>query len=183
MNVLYYIVHPDLNRSFANKSILDALPNHPNLKIVDLYDTYPNFSINGPVERECLDWADAVFFQHPFYWYSIPALLKQWFEIVLEFGYAYGKSANALAGKRWQHIISTGGNINTYLGGSANPYDIEEYFRPLQSTCKLCRCEWQPPLVNFNAKQASAEELEAFNKKVVNTIAQLIGEPLAIIDK
>lgn len=28
--------------------------------------------------------------QHPFYWYSTPALLKEWQDLVLEHGWAYG---------------------------------------------------------------------------------------------
>ena len=33
---------------------------------------------------------DIVVFQHPFYWCSAPALLKEWQDLVLEYGFAYG---------------------------------------------------------------------------------------------
>lgn len=175
MNILYYLIHPDLNRSHANRSLLDALPESDSLKVIDLYDRYPSFGVNGQSERELLTWADAIFFQHPLYWYSVPALLKQWFEIVLTPGFAYGSSGEALAGKRWQHIISTGGNMNAYDTDGYNRYSMEELLRPLESTAKLCRCDWQDPFINFNAKYASEAQLKQFNTQVIGTLNDLIG--------
>ncbi|TCS44064.1 NAD(P)H-dependent oxidoreductase [Reinekea marinisedimentorum] len=174
MNILYYVVHPDLDHSNANRSLLRKLPLHPQLKVIDLYDRYPSFSVNAVAEKELIDWADALFFQHPLYWYSVPALLKQWFEIVLTPGYAYGKEGTALAGKRWQHIISTGGNANAYRSEGYNQYSMEELLRPLESTAGLCRCEWHEPLIHFSAKHARGEQLNAFNDQVVNTLTDLL---------
>jgi glutathione-regulated potassium-efflux system ancillary protein KefG len=177
MKILYYVVHPDLNRSHANRSLLQQLPEHENLRVIDLYDRYPSFGVNGPAEKELIDWADALFFQHPLYWYSVPALLKQWFEIVLTPGYAYGRNGTALAGKRWQHIVSTGGNMNAYQSEGYNQYSLEELLRPLESTAKLCRCQWQEPLIQFNAKRAPQQQLSTFNAQVLATINELAGVP------
>ena len=54
--------------------------------------------------------------QHPFYWYSTPALVKQWEDLVLEHGWAYGSQGHALRGKRLLSIISAGGRAEAYLG-------------------------------------------------------------------
>lgn len=37
-----------------------------------------------------LEWADLVIFQFPLWWYSMPAIMKGWFERVYSCGYAYG---------------------------------------------------------------------------------------------
>ncbi|KAK5962774.1 NAD(P)H-dependent oxidoreductase PWA37_005221 [Arxiozyma heterogenica] len=37
-----------------------------------------------------LAWADLVIFQFPLWWYTMPAILKGWFERVYTCGYAYG---------------------------------------------------------------------------------------------
>lgn len=174
MKILYYVIHPDLNRSLANRSVQQQLPEHEHLKVIDLYDRYPSFSVNADVEKELIDWADALFFQHPLYWYSVPALLKQWFEIVLTPGYAYGRSGTALAGKRWQHVVSAGGKINAYGSEGYNQYSMEELLRPLESTAKLCRSEWHEPLIHFNAKHAQGEELRDFSSRVVATLTDLL---------
>lgn len=41
-------------------------------------------------EQAKLDWADAVVFQFPLWWYGTPAILKGWFDRVFVKGYAYG---------------------------------------------------------------------------------------------
>ena len=51
---------------------------------------------------------DIIIFQHPFYWYSSPAMLKEWQDLVLEFGFAYGPGGTALQGKMMMNVISTG---------------------------------------------------------------------------
>lgn len=43
---------------------------------------------------------DAVVFQHPMYWYSVPPLLKQWFDTTLAEGWAYGSGASAIGRRR-----------------------------------------------------------------------------------
>ena len=40
-----------------------------------------------------------IVFQHPVYWYSSPAILKEYQDLVLEYGFAYGHDGHALDGK------------------------------------------------------------------------------------
>lgn len=42
------------------------------------------------LEQEKLRWADGVVFQFPLWWFSMPAILKGWFERVYSYGFAYG---------------------------------------------------------------------------------------------
>jgi hypothetical protein len=64
--------------------------------ISDLYEEYPDFYINVKREQQLLIEHDIIVFQHPFYWYSSPAILKQWEDLVLEFGFAYGPGGTKL---------------------------------------------------------------------------------------
>ena len=57
----------------------------------DLYELYPDFDVQVEQEQELLISHDMIILQHPFYWYSCPPLLKQWIDLVLEHGWAYGK--------------------------------------------------------------------------------------------
>ena len=41
-------------------------------------------------EQEKLRWADAVIFQFPLWWFSMPAIMKGWFDRVYAYGFAYG---------------------------------------------------------------------------------------------
>jgi NAD(P)H dehydrogenase (quinone) len=45
-------------------------------------------------EHDRLIWCDLVIFQCPLWWFSVPAILKGWFDRVLAYGFAYG-------GGRW----------------------------------------------------------------------------------
>jgi NAD(P)H dehydrogenase (quinone) len=41
-------------------------------------------------EQEKLHWADAVIFQFPYWWFSMPARMKGWVKRVFAYGFAYG---------------------------------------------------------------------------------------------
>ena len=64
---------------------------------------------------------DIIVFQHPFYWYSSPAIIKEWQDLVLENGWAYGTGGNNLQGKYLMNAVSTGGNRDAYRIGRAEP--------------------------------------------------------------
>lgn len=68
-----------------------------------------------------LQWADAIIFHFPLWWYSMPAILKGWVDRVFACGFAYGVGEHSdakwgdrfgegsLAGKRGMVITTTGG--------------------------------------------------------------------------
>ena len=57
---------------------------------------------------------EAVAVQFPIYWYSTPALLKEWFDLVWLHGFAYGQGGDALRGKRLMAVCTTGGDELAY---------------------------------------------------------------------
>ena len=50
-------------------------------------------------EIQKLLWSDAVIFQFPLWWFSMPAILKGWFDRVYVNGFAYGVGVHG--GDRW----------------------------------------------------------------------------------
>ncbi|MBK7857694.1 MAG: NAD(P)H-dependent oxidoreductase [Archangiaceae bacterium] len=65
-------------------------------------------------EQRLLDAHQAVVFQHPFHWYSAPSLVKDWQDLVLEYGRAYGRGGDKLRGKVTRNAITTGGPVFAY---------------------------------------------------------------------
>ena len=73
------------------------------------------------LEQEKLLWADTVIFQFPLWWFSMPAILKGWFDRVYAYGFAYGVGEHSdtrwgdrygegtLAGKRAMLLVTAGG--------------------------------------------------------------------------
>lgn len=70
------------------------------------------------VEHEKLRRADLVILQFPIYWFSVPAILKGWFDRVLTKGFAYGRGhwydTGGLRGKRAMLSLTLGGPETMY---------------------------------------------------------------------
>jgi glutathione-regulated potassium-efflux system ancillary protein KefG len=109
MRVLVLHAHPAPRRSRVNAAMLAAARGVEGVTVRELYEEYPDFFIDVKAEQEVVAAHDVVVMQHPFYWYATPALVKEWFDLVLTPGWAYGEGGTALRGKRWMHAVSTGG--------------------------------------------------------------------------
>ena len=88
-------------------------------------------------------------FQHPFYWYSSPALVKEWIDLVLEHGFAYGQSGRALEGKIMMNAITTGGPDEAYQKGGYNRFTIREFLAPFDQTARLCQMRYLAPFARL----------------------------------
>ena len=97
--VLINFAHPARSRSKINKALRAAVEDLENITFNDLYATYPDFLIDIEREQYLCEGHDVIVFQHPLYWYSTPAIVKEWFDLVLEHGWACGSQAKALEGE------------------------------------------------------------------------------------
>jgi glutathione-regulated potassium-efflux system ancillary protein KefG len=159
MPILVQFVHPYPERSRANRALLDAVRDLPEVTVNDLYAHYPNFYVDIHREQQLLSAADLVVFQHPLYWYSSPALLKEWIDVVLEYGYAYGTGGRVLRGKSWLHSVTTGMPGEAYAAEGFNGATLAELLKPFEITARLCGMRWLEPLVLHDAHTAGEEKL------------------------
>ena len=146
-SILILFAHPAYHRSRANRAMADAVRDLDGLTFHDLYETYPDLLIDVGFEQDQLLRHDAVVFQHPFYWYSAPALIKEWQDLVLTHGWAYGEKGHAVDGKMWMHAMTAGGGEQSYGAEGHNRFTIEELLRPFEATAALCRMNWRAPFV------------------------------------
>jgi glutathione-regulated potassium-efflux system ancillary protein KefG len=116
----------------VNRRLIDAIDGLDGVTINDLYAHYPNFHIDVAREQALLRQHDLIVFQHPFYWYSSPAILKQWQDLVLEHGFAYGQGGTALQGKAFLSAISTGGPAEAYGAQGSNHFSMLELLSALR---------------------------------------------------
>src|SRR4051812_40746296 len=103
---LVIFAHPVLERARVGPGLLAAAQGAPNVEIRDLYELYPDFTIDVDAEQEALLRHDRVVLQFPFFWYSAPALLKEWLDLVLTHGFAYGETGLSLKDKVMACAIS-----------------------------------------------------------------------------
>jgi glutathione-regulated potassium-efflux system ancillary protein KefG len=147
MQILVLFAHPALEKSRVHRRLIAGLDKIPGITFHDLYEHYPRFDIDVQREQDLLLAHDLIVVQHPLYWYSTPALIKQWEDLVLEHGWAYGSNGRALEGKKVLSVITTGGRAEAYEPGGYNRYTIRDFLRPLEQTALLCRMDFLPPYV------------------------------------
>jgi len=106
------------------------------------YDTGRQ-SLDIAAEQAKLLWADAVIFQFPLWWFSVPAILKGWFERVYANGFGYGVGEHSelrwgdrygegtLAGKRAMIVVTAGGWESHYSPRGINGA-IDDLLFPIQ---------------------------------------------------
>ena len=145
--ILIIFAHPLFEKSVANKALANHIPDSENITFHDLYEMYPEFDINVKKEQELLNLHDIVIWHHPMYWYSCPPLLKQWIDMVLEYGWAYGKYGLALQDKLIFQVITTGGNKENYCEEGRDQHTIAQLLQPFKQTAKVCRMHYLPPFV------------------------------------
>jgi glutathione-regulated potassium-efflux system ancillary protein KefG len=145
--ILILFAHPVMHKSRVNCRLADAIKDTEGITFCNLYENYPDFHIDVAREQQLLLQHDIIVWQHPFYWYSSPALLKEWIDLVLQHGFAYGKTGTALRGKQVLSAITTGGRREAYGAGGMNEYSIPDFLAPFNRTARLCRMDYLPPFV------------------------------------
>jgi glutathione-regulated potassium-efflux system ancillary protein KefG len=161
--VLVLFAHPRLEISRANARLLEELQGLEGVTLRDLYELYPSFDIDPKVEQQVLSQHDVIVLHHPLYWYSCPALLKEWLDVVLEVGWAYGPGGRALAGKVMLNAVTTGGRAEAYTPAGHNRHTLRELLAPFEATARFCGMAWLPPYAVHGALRVHREgQMEPF---------------------
>ena len=157
--ILILFAHPKFEKSRTNQALVEGVRNMEGVTFHDLYERYPDYYIDVAYEQKLLEQHDVIIWHHPFYWYSCPPLLKQWIDVVLEFGWAYGSEGNALRGKQCLQVITTGGSEKVYCADGKNMYSINEFLRPFEQTARLCGMKYEAPFAVMGTHQLTDEDL------------------------
>ncbi|MEM7550301.1 MAG: NAD(P)H-dependent oxidoreductase [Bacteroidota bacterium] len=160
--ILILFAHPKYEQSRANQALIEHIKKTEGVTIHDLYQQYPDYNIDVYIEKDLLQDHDIIIWHHPFYWYSCPPLLKQWIDMVLEFGWAYGPGGNALSGKVAMNTITTGGTREVYCSEGYNHYTIGEFLRPFEQTAKLCKMDYLPPFSVMGTHRLTENDLGSY---------------------
>jgi len=159
--VLVLFAHPALEKSRVNRRLAAEVAGLEGVTFHDLYEAYPDFDVDVRREQALLGAHDVVVLQHPFFWYSTPAPVKQWEDLVLEHGWAYGSGGQALRGKRLLSTITTGGRETAYREDGLNRFTIRQLLAPLEQTAVLCGMEYLPPFVVHGTHRLEEPEIAA----------------------
>jgi glutathione-regulated potassium-efflux system ancillary protein KefF len=159
--ILVIHAHPYPARSRAGGALLAAIRDVPNLEVRSIYELYPDFDIDAAAEQKALEQADLVVLLHPLYWYTTPALLKHWFDVVLVKGWAYGEGGTALKGKECLWATTTGGDESAFTEAGKHAHEFAAFVPVVEQTVRFCGMRWLKPFVVFGGHQISDDEMRA----------------------
>ncbi len=174
LKVLIIYAHPAPHKSEVNRRLAAAVRGMEGVTFHDLYETYPDFLIDVPREQVLLVQHDVIVFQHPFYWYSTPAIMKEWQDLVLEYGFAYGDNGDKLDGKIWVNALTAGGAQSSYAASGYNNFTVRELLAPLEQTARLCKMKFLDPFIIYGTLESHRKgELELEAERYRDFIASL----------
>jgi len=160
-DILVLYAHPAPQRSPVNRRLADAARAIPGVAVQDLYELYPDFDIDPDHERSLLAAAHLVVFMHPIRWYGMPSMLKEWMDVVLRPGWAYGRGDCALRGKGCWLVTTTGSGADAFQAGALHGHPFDAFLLPIRQAAALCGMDWLAPLVLHGAADASEAVIEA----------------------
>lgn len=176
--ILIIHAHPYPSRSRATHALLQAALTLPEVTVHSLYERYPDFDIDIAAEQAALTRAHLTVWLHPLYWYSVPGMMKHYFDKVLALGFAYGGNqegtgrGHALRGKHCLWAPSTGGDNEAYSTTGIHANAFAEFATPIEMTARFCGMFWQPPFAVHGAHVISDDELstkaDAFKLRLRN---------------
>ena len=173
-SVLVLYAHPAPHKSRINRRLTAAAREVPGVVVRDLYELYPDFLIDVEEEQRLLAEHDVIVLQHPFYWCSAPALVKEYLDLVLTYGWAYGEGGTALKGKILLQAISAGGPEEVYGPQGRNRFTIRQLLAPFDQTAHLCGMRYLAPHVIHGANQlADAAGIQPHVQRFTRLLAAL----------
>ncbi|MGI9355331.1 MAG: NAD(P)H-dependent oxidoreductase [Rhizobiaceae bacterium] len=152
--VLIYYAHPGHRASGVNRPMAEAAESIDGITFVDLYLNYPRHDVNVAAEQERLLTTDIVLFQFPVFWYSTPSIIKDWQDLVLQHGFAYGSGGDRLAGKHMMLAVTAAGPQEAYARDGFQHYPLRTFLTPLEQTARLCQMNFPAPYVLFSSLKA-----------------------------
>jgi len=180
-SILVLYAHPAPHKSRINRRLAAAAREVEGVTFRDLYELYPDFLIDVEEEQKLLTEHDVIVLQHPFYWYSAPSLVKEYLDLVLTYGWAYGEGGTALQGKIMLQAISAGGPEEVYTAQGRNRFTIRQLLAPFDQTAFLCGMRYLAPHMIHGANQfANAASIQALAQRYARLLMALRDETLPL---
>ncbi|SDI41644.1 NAD(P)H dehydrogenase (quinone) [Alteribacillus persepolensis] len=131
-------------------------------------------------EHEKLLWSDFIIFQFPLWWFSIPAILKGWFDRVYASGFIYGNGmqydTGGLKGRKSMLSLTTGYPKHVY-----DPYGIEgdiheNILSPINRSLYFAGVEPVEPFIAWTPSHDEADR-ERYLEEYKGRLQQLLEIP------
>jgi glutathione-regulated potassium-efflux system ancillary protein KefF len=179
--VLYAHATPHLSR--VNRRLADAARLIEGVYVHDLYEAYPDFYIDAARERILLAKAAVVVLLHPIQWYGMPALMKEWFDVVLDDAWAHGPDGSAVNGKACWLVATTAAAAAEFAAGGRHGRPFGDFLAPLEQSAAVSGMQWIAPHVLHGAHQVDADAVDRHIAAFAAQLQRLAGGSLELGDK
>lgn len=168
--------HPRPGSSLITDAMRKVFEAQPDTELRPLYDLYPDFDIDVAAEQRALLAADLIVWLTPVHWYSVPALMKHWFDQVLTYGWAYGPGGEALRGKTAWWVTSAGATASEYAPGGGHGRAFADFLPPIEHTARFCGMHWLPPYVVHGGHANTVVQVSACCGGLQQRLERHLGE-------
>ena len=162
--VLVYLAHPSQHNSEINSRLFNIAQGCDFVTCVDLYAEYPRFNINVDTEQQRLLDHGIVIFLFPLFWYSAPAIVQEWKELVLEHDFAYASDTKQLTDKTLLCAVSAGAKEEDYQLSGRNHLSIRQFLSPFEGMANLTSMRYLPPFTLFATRSAQLDSRLAIHE-------------------
>lgn len=144
---LIILAHPTFDKSCANRTIIEELiDSNTEMEVRNIHKLYPDYNIDVKAEQDALLRHKTIVFQYPFYWYSMPAILKHWFDVVFENQFAYGSNGDKLKGRNFVPSFTVGSSRSSYTALGFQHFHVYEFCKHLEQTAYHTQMNYIEPI-------------------------------------
>ena len=150
---LIIMSHPDVAQSSLQQFLLAAVKGEEQIQVRHLESILTargSEHFDKTLERACLQEADRIILQFPFYWYQCPSVMKQWMDEVLMLNLSQKNKM-----KEFGIVVTVGAKSDRYTAGGSVGFGIEELLRPYQALANQLGWEYQTPFVIYQFQYLS----------------------------
>jgi putative NADPH-quinone reductase len=139
--------HPNFEKSFANKTIIDELENSDlDIEVRHIEKMYPDFKIDVKAEQTAILQHNTIVLQYPVYWYNMPAILKHWFDVVFDYQFAYGPGGNKIKNKNLLPSFTVGSVESKYSALGDHHFRMYEFCKNIEQTAYYTKMNYIDPV-------------------------------------
>jgi len=130
--------------------------------------------------------ADVILFVAPVWWFSVPAIMKGWFDRVLAMGVAWDKGrlyeTGLLRGKQAMMIMSAGGSHDSYRAEGKHRATPIQMLHPINhGTLAFCGMDVHEPFVSLSTKSVDDTERARQLEELKFRLTHLFDSPSWLI--
>lgn len=180
-DTLVLLFHPSLAKSKTNAALVRQATVIAGLEVIDMYALYGDGKIDADLEVKRLLNAERVVLQFPIQWYSSPALLQTWKDIVLTrmFYIAYENEGKRFEGTPLLIAATAGNTHSAYSPSGINRFSLDENLTPFMAMAGRCGLPWADPFFVYEAGKLDEASLEKESTRYADHLRKWIAESVA----